>query len=130
MKELSYTKYSLIFTWSRNWSHNFQIISFWSTYNYMPISIVPCILQNNSESIFEIYKPNVYQPMISYFYYVQFLPYFILQYLFFFFYLMFLIIGSHIIFISILGRLNRSLQPSTCNASFILFSNVLSYLLF
>ena len=75
----------------------------------MPISIMSCVLLDNSEWIFGTYKPNYYLLLLRSFF-------FTFAHVAIFFYLAFLIIGSQIEFIFILGLFNRSLLSNICSA--------------
>ena len=75
-----------------------------------PTAISLCVLLDSFEWIFRTYKLNV----------LTWLGLLLLCMIFYqcsysdFFYLTFLIIGSHIVFVSILGLLSRSLWPNIC----------------
>ena len=63
---LSYSKYSLLFTCSQDWTCNLQIISLKTSLTKRQYLLIPWVLQNDSEWNFWTYKVCRYQPLKYY----------------------------------------------------------------
>ena len=93
---------------SQDWARNLQMRT---SREPTPITVTPCVLQDNSEWIFGTCKLTVLTWLELLLLCIIF---YLCSYSDFFSHLTFLIISSHIAFNSILGLLSRSLLPNIC----------------